>query len=156
MMYRMYQKRLSYYRKAGYSITTDIHSNQYKSELITQNHQEIFENDILHCRQVHFIYSYLSQSEAAWLVELSKKKEIQIVLLLYKKIANQPHLQSSLANIETNGGQCIYLEKIRQRMVILDEKITWLLPDTNQEEIALRLISAEMSQNFLKYFSTKK
>ena len=152
MMYRMYQKRLSYYRKAGYSIMTDIHSNQYKSELITQNHQEIFENDILHCRQVHFIYSYLSQSEAAWLVELSKKKEIQIVLLLDKKIANQPHLQSSLANIETNGGQCIYLEKIRQRMAILDKKISWLLPDTNQEEIALRLISPEIAQNFLKYF----
>lgn len=37
-------------------------------------------------------------------------------------------------------------------MVILDEKITWLLPDTNQEEIALRLISVEISQNFLKYF----
>lgn len=114
MMYRMYQKRLSYYRKAGYSIMTDIHSNQYKSELITQNYREIFEKDILNCQQVHFIYSYLSQSEATWLVEISMKKKIQIVLLLYKKIANQPHLQSSLANIETNGGQCIYLEKIRQ------------------------------------------
>ena len=75
-------------------------SNQYKSELITQNYQEIFEKDILNCQRVHFIYSYLSQSEATWLVELSKKQEIQIVLLLYKKIANQPHLQSSLANIE--------------------------------------------------------
>ena len=113
-MYRMYQKRQSYYRKAGYSIMTDIHSNQYKSELITQNYQEIFEKDILNCQQVHFIYSYLSQSEATWLVELSKKQEIQIVLLLDKKIANQPYLQSCLVNIETNGGQCIYLEKIRQ------------------------------------------
>lgn len=94
----------------------------------------------------------MSQSEATWLVELSKKQEIQIVLLLDKKIANQPHLQSSLANIETNGGQCIYLEKIRQQMAILDEKISWLLPDTNQEEIALRLISPEIAQNFLKYF----
>lgn len=37
-------------------------------------------------------------------------------------------------------------------MAILDEKISWLLPDTNQEEIALRLISAEIAQNFLKYF----
>lgn len=89
-------------------------------------------------------------------MELSKKQEIQIVLLLDKKIANQPHLQSCLVNIETNGGQCIYLEKISQQMAILDKKITWLLPDTNQEEIALRLISAEISQNFLKYFSTKK
>lgn len=89
-------------------------------------------------------------------MELSKKQEIQIVLLLDKKIANQPHLQSSLANIETNGGQCIYLEKIRQQMAILDKKITWLLPDTNQEEIALRLISTKIAQNFLKYFSTKK
>ena len=42
MMYRMYQRRLSYYRKAGYFIMTDIHSNQYKSELITQNYREIF------------------------------------------------------------------------------------------------------------------
>lgn len=80
------------------------------------------------------------------------EKEDTNRLLLYKKIANQPHLQSSLANIETNGGQCIYLEKIRQQMAILDKKITWLLPDTNQEEIALRLISVEISQNFLKYF----
>lgn len=87
-MYRMYQKRLSYYRKDGYSIMTDIHSNQYKSELITQNYREIFEIDILNCHQVHFIYSYLSQTEATWLVELSKKQEIQIVLLLDKKIAN--------------------------------------------------------------------
>ncbi|OUQ09951.1 hypothetical protein B5E88_07945 [Enterococcus cecorum] len=114
MMYRMYQKRQSYYRKAGYSIMTDIHSNQYKSELITQNYREIFEKDILNCQQVHFIYSYLSQSEATWLVEISMKKKIQFVLLLDKKIANQPHLQSCLVNIETNGGQCIYLEKIRQ------------------------------------------
>ncbi len=73
MMYRMYQKRLTYYRKASYSIMTDIHSNQYKSELITQNYREIFEKDIINCQQIHFIYSYLSQSEATWLVELSKK-----------------------------------------------------------------------------------
>ena len=131
---------------------TDIHSNQYKSDLITQNYREIFEKDILNCQKVHFIYSYLSQTEATWLVELSKKKKIQIVILLDKKIANQPHLQSCLVNIETNGGQFIYLEKIGQRMAILDKKITWLLPDTNQEEIALRLISPEIAQNFLKYF----
>ena len=152
MMYRMYQKRLSYYQKAGYDIVTDIHSNQYKSELITQNYQETLKKDSLNCQQIHFIYSYLSQSEATWLVELSEKKKMQMVLLLDNKIANQPHLQSCLVNIETNGGQCIYLEKIGQRMAILDKKITWLLPDTNQEEFALRLISSEIAQNFLKYF----
>ena len=68
MMYRMYQKRLSYYRKAGYSIMTDIHSNQYKSELITQNYREIFEKDILNCQQVHFRDHFLQQIQRLYLI----------------------------------------------------------------------------------------
>ncbi|MDR1606560.1 MAG: DEAD/DEAH box helicase family protein [Streptococcaceae bacterium] len=161
MIYRMYQKRMSSYKRLGYEMFTDEKSTLYKSDFYEHGYETQLFNDLKESKKtINLIIPFLSNSLTSKLesIKNSSIEEKVIILPNLQTIASnyQDYIQMNINRLLAIGFQVKYTGKFKQKFVIIDGRLIWILPENNQDkqsEIAARMYSKKMAESLARHFS---
>jgi superfamily II DNA or RNA helicase len=154
MLYRMYQKRLATYKKLGYHLYDDQMTELSRSNLFTDYYQEILFKDLKALKAGLLTLPYLSKAMFNALRLLNNPQQVTLLLPAVISIAEKKKVayQLQLEQLQKIGYTIKFKRKIAQHFAVLNDEIVWMLPESREDSIALRLLSRDIAGRLVRYF----
>lgn len=153
MIYRMYQKRLTTYKQLGYRLCEDGSTELSKSSLFTENYQKIFDKDIAVAKEVVLTLPYLDKNVFTRLNGANYQKTIVLVLPTISTVKENSRqtYQLRVQKLAERGYVIRFKDRLSQYFAILDKKMIWMLPNSLENTVALRIFSDDMARRLIHY-----
>lgn len=154
MLYRMYQKRLGTYKKLGYHLYDDQMTELSRSNLFTDHYQEILFKDLKALETGLLTLPYLSKAMFNALRLLNNPQQVTLLLPAVTSIAEKKKVayQLQLEQLQKIGYTIKFKRKIAQHFAVLNDEIVWMLPESREDSVALRLLSRDIAGRLVRYF----
>ncbi|UXR73552.1 DEAD/DEAH box helicase family protein [Staphylococcus sp. IVB6238] len=156
MFYKMYLKRLRTYKKLGYSFEESIDSELYKSSIVEGDYHSILNKDLIRANEFVMMIPFLSHNEIDKLIKIGLNSKAEKVISITQKSANI--MKDRLSELEKCGFKVMINQQVNQNIVIIDKRLVWTIPISNNEEnvsqMSLRIYSNEIADRLLRYVNT--
>lgn len=155
MIYRMYQKRLSTYKKLGYQLYEDGQTELSKSNLFTDGYQVMLDKDLKQAQTGLLSLPYLNKGLFTQLISIESAEKYTLVLPNVSGISekNRQAYQNYVQQLLEQGFKIDFKTKVSQYFAVVDHKIVWLLPNDSENAVALRILSVEIAERLINYFN---
>lgn len=156
MIYRMYQKRLRTYKKLGYHLFEDEHTELCKSNLFSEGYEPILQKDLANAQQkILLIMPYLSKSIIEFLNAVHFVRGIERTLFLPEAMMVTSKSRQYVDQLMSIGYRIIFKCNIHQTFVVIDGNLVWMVPNQARQkgnELALRMYSSEIVKRLQERF----
>ncbi|THB61403.1 hypothetical protein ESZ54_04980 [Vagococcus silagei] len=157
LVYRIYQKRLRNYKKLNYIVHDDQQTALSKSNLFTENCEEIIFSDLESAQEGLICLARLHLDYFNRLSNLPSPSRIKLILPSLTSInsKSQKTYKEQVEYLIGRGYQVIIREQINQNCIIINHSVVWLLPSQGKDAVSLRLISRDIAGRLMGYYGER-